>query len=55
MIPIPTILITIVLHIILIFILKVQLIFYKEKYIFKKLFLEIYNFLKNMSKKLRKI
>jgi len=35
MIPIPTILITILLRIILIFVLKVQLNFYKEKRIFK--------------------
>jgi len=38
MIPIPTILITIVLRIILIFVLKVQIKNNKEKYIFKNYF-----------------
>jgi len=37
-IPIPTILITIILRIILIFVLKVQIKFYKEKYIFLNYF-----------------
>ena len=47
MIPIPIILITIVLRIILIFVLKVQLNFYKEKYIFMKKFCK-FIILKNM-------
>ena len=41
MIPISTILITIVLRIILIFVLKVQLNFYKEKLILKKIFRDL--------------